>query len=336
MAVRLLDVARLAGVSVKTVSNVVNNHPHISTVTRDKVSAAIDELGYRPNVSARQLKHGRGGFITLALPSLTRPQYSQLAALIGEEAERVGHLLLLAVTGGMHSAERLALEGTRTHVVDGVIMLQLEVSGDEIAARRQTFPLVLLGEAPAPFGYDQVIIDSRAAARAMTEHLLGLGRRRIGVIRSAGPDASNSLRLAGHLGALRAAGIDPVHELDVLVGGHERADGCAGMQLLLEANPRPDAVFCFNDVLAVGALRACSEAGVRVPDQIAVAGFDNIIDASWTSPSLTTIAPDLRQLAHEAVRLVMEQIKDGRSGGTRVEVDWQLIVRESTAGVARG
>lgn len=335
MAARLRDVAERAGVSVKTVSNVVNNHPHVTEATRAKVSAAIEELRYRPNLSARNLKHGRAGFLALAVPAMDSPYFAELAARITEEAAALGFIVLLDVTGGDADAERVVLEGMRSHVIDGVIFSPLALSADEIGRRADSLPMVLLGERPVPTGFDHIAVNSVAAARAATEHLVAHGRRRIAAVGRESVKGTASVRLRGYRQALKAAGLTYDTDLVIGVPHFERADGHAAMQQLLDLPEPPDAVFCFNDLMAIGALRACVEAGVRVPEEVAIVGFDDIAETRYSNPTVTTISPDLTGLARAALELLSRRI-DGDDGPAEdVEVAWTLEARETTLGVRR-
>ncbi len=286
MAARLRDVAERAGVSVKTASNVLNHHPHVKASTRERVEAAMAELHYRPNLSARSLKHGRAGFLALAVPAMDSPYFAELAARITEEAAALGFIVLLDVTGGDADAERVVLEGMRSHVIDGVIFSPLALSADEIGRRADSLPMVLLGERPVPTGFDHIAVNSVAAARAATEHLVAQGRRRIAAVGRESVRGTASARLRGYRQALKAAGLTYDTDLVIGVPHFERADGHAAMQQLLDLPEPPDAVFCFNDLMAIGALRACVEAGVRVPEEVAIVGFDDIAEtATPTRPS---------------------------------------------------
>lgn len=334
MAARLRDVAERAGVSVKTVSNVVNNHPHVTEATRAKVSAAIEELRYRPNLSARNLKHGRAGFLALAVPAMDSPYFAELAAKVTSEAAAMGFIVLLDATGGDEHAERVVLEGMRSHVIDGVIFSPLALSADEIAGRDDDLPMVLLGERLTPTGYDHIAVDSVAAGRAATEHLLALGRRRVAAIGRETVRGTASERVRGYRQALRAADLAYDPELVVGVPHFERGDGYAAMQQLLALPSPPDAVFCFNDLMAVGAVRACAEAGVRVPEDVAVIGFDGIAETRYANPSISTISPDLTHLARRALEILVSRIDGDTSPSQEVAVPWTLVARESTTGRA--
>ena len=320
MAARLRDVAERAGVSVKTASNVLNNYPHIKASTRARVEKAMAELKYRPNLSARSLKHGRAGFLALAVPAMDSPYFAELAARITAEASALGFIVLLDVTGGNADAERVVLEGMRSHVIDGVIFSPIALSADEISGRADDLPMVLLGERPVPSGFDHIAVDSVAASRAATEHLIAQGRRRIAAVGREAVRGTASARLSGYRQALRAADLPYDPELVIDVPHYDRADGHAAMLRLLELPDPPDAVFCFNDLMAIGALRACVESGVRVPEDIAIAGFDDIAETRYSNPTVTTVSPDLTGLARQALELLSLRISGDASPAREVKV----------------
>ena len=327
---RLKDVAARAGVSVKTASNVINDYPHIKPSTRARVQEAIRELHYRPNESARQLKHGRAGFLALAVPHVNVPYFGEIAATISAEATRLGYIMLLDITDADAEAERVVLDGMRSHIIDGVIFSPLVLSTDEIANRADDMPMVLLGERAVLSSCDHVAVDSVAAARAMTEHLIVSGRRRVAAIGREAREGTGSVRLAGYRQALDQAGLAYDPTITVGVESFGRADGKAAMERLLALPNPPDAVFCFNDLMAIGAIRACVEAGVGVPGQIAIAGFDDIAEGRFSNPTLTTVSADLDVLSREALRLLLSRIDSTERPAESVAVPWSLKVREST------
>ncbi len=333
MAARLRDVAERAGVSVKTASNVLNNHPHVKASTRERVEAAMAELHYRPNLSARSLKHGRAGFLALAVPAMDSPYFAELAARITEEAAALGFIVLLDVTRGDPDAERLVLEGMRSHVIDGVILSPLALSADEIGQRADNLPMVLLGERPVPSGFDHVAVNSVAASRAATEHLVAQGRRRIAAVGREATRGTASERLTGYRQALEAARLPYDTDLVISVTSFDRADGHAAMLELLALPEPPDGVFCFNDLMAIGALRACVEAGVDVPEEIAIIGFDDIAETRYANPTVSTIAPDLTGLARSTLALLSRRIDGDHGPAVAVDVAWTLEPRETTLGV---
>ena len=177
--VRLEDVARVAGVSIKTVSNVIHDYPHVSNRTRERVQRAIDDLGYRPNALGRRLATGRTGLIALAFADVSVPYFSELARVVSAAASERGYRPLLELTGGTLQGERAVVSSSEAGLVDGVIFQPSVMSSKEIAQHRGDVPLVLLGEGAAPLSVDHVMIDNVAAATEATHHLIALGRRRI-------------------------------------------------------------------------------------------------------------------------------------------------------------
>jgi DNA-binding LacI/PurR family transcriptional regulator len=320
-------------VSVKTASNVLNNQPHVKASTRERVEAAMAELHYRPNLSARSLKHGRAGFLALAVPAMDSPYFAELAARVTEEAAALGFIVLLDVTGGDADAERAVLEGMRSHVIDGVLFSPLALSAEEIGRRADRLPMVLLGERPVPTGFDHIAVNSVEAARAATEHLVAQDRRRIAAIGREKARGTASERLRGYRQALKAAGLPYDTGLVVNVPHFERADGHAAMQQLLDLPEPPDAVCCFNDLMAVGALRACVEAGVKVPADVAIIGFDDIAETRYSNPATSTSSPNLTGLARQALDLLGRRISGDASPAQDVQVEWSLEARETTLGV---
>ncbi|GGT04720.1 LacI family DNA-binding transcriptional regulator [Streptomyces chromofuscus] len=339
MGASLKDVAALAGVSVKTVSNVVNGYTYVTPHTREKVERALGQLDYRPNLSARNLRQGRTGVIALALPELDAPYFAELSRFVIEAATERGWTVLIEQTDGLPAREREVLDGVREQRIDGLIFSPITVGADELSARTDSTALVLLGERVLEGPTHHVAVDNQLAAREVTEHLLSLGRTRIAAIgRQDNPNANTAhLRLAGYREALATAGIAYDERLAPATSNYHRADGARLMRQLLDLPQPPDAVFCCNDLLALGALRTALSAGLRVPEDIAIAGFDDIEDGRYSTPTLTTIRPDKEQVARVAVEMLEFQINGARSAGRRRPVPCEvtarhdLIVRESTS-----
>jgi DNA-binding LacI/PurR family transcriptional regulator len=332
MPVRLRDVAVHAGVSIKTVSNVVNGYAHVSPATRERVEASLAELDYRANVSARSLRTGRSGVFALAVPALDMPYFAELTRYVVKEAETLGYTVLVDQTDGLRERERVVVTGVRSHLIDGLILSPIAMDAPELGALARGTPIVLLGEKIDRAPVDHVAFDNVAAARAATEHLVGLGRRRVAAIGyQAGAQARSgvaAVRRAGYEAALARAGyaVDPA--LTREVHGYSRGEGASAMLSLLP--DRPDAVLCFNDTLALGALHALARQRVRVPEDVAVVGIDDIEDGRFSTPTLTTIAPDKAGVAREAVRLLEHRLESPMSASRRVSVGFELVTREST------
>ncbi|MEU5723346.1 LacI family DNA-binding transcriptional regulator [Micromonospora sp. NPDC047738] len=328
---RLKDVAERAGVSVKTVSNVVNGYQHVRPDTRARVEQAIAELNYRPNLSARSLRKGRTGVIALAVPELDIPYFAELARHVVTAAAEHSWTVLIDQTGGGPEQERKAARGIGDHLIDGLIFSPLALTAADLADL-DGLPMVLLGERVDHGPADHVMIDNVTAARQITAHLVGLGRRRIAAIgaQRTPEGASARLRLAGYAAALADAGLGYDERLVAPAAAWHRADGAAAMRALLDSGVRPDAVFCFNDTLALGALRALHVAGLRVPEDVAVAGFDDIEDGRFSIPTLSTVAPDKERIARLAVDLLADRLAADRGAPPRELVaPHRLALRES-------
>lgn len=335
---RLIDVADLAGVSFKTVSNVVHGYEHVSPAMRAKVQQAIEALDYRPNLSARNLRQGRVGVVAVALPDLRVPYFAELAAALVDAAQEVGCTLLVDQTNGRRDAEILASEGLGGHLIDGVILSPLALRPEDLRDRPPGMPLVLLGEHGTAAFADHVAIDNVAAAADATRHLLGLGRRRIALLGAQPPGVSRmaALREQGYRLAHREAGIEVDERLVVTTPWFLRDDGAAGMARLLDGDADPDAVLGVNDLLAIGAMRTLADRGVAVPDDVAVVGFDDIEEAQYQRPALTTVSPDKRAIARQAMLSLQARIDSDEQAPLRdITVPYRLIIRGSTEGVAR-
>jgi DNA-binding LacI/PurR family transcriptional regulator len=336
-AVSLKEIAKRAGVSVATVSNVVNGYRPVAEATRERVRRAVDELGYSPNLSARHLRSGRTGVIAFAIPDLNNPYFAELAEAAVREAGRHGYTVLLDYTDADRDKELLVSQGFQAQVVDGLILSPSRLDRTDVLRRTSTTPMVLVGEQVHDVPYDHIAIDNLAASHAAMRHLLDLGRRRIGFI-GAQADANRQpaqLRLRGYREALAAAGVGYDPRLVAITDRFGRLDGAVAMRRLTALPEPPDAVFAYNDLIAIGALRTASELGVRVPGDVAVAGFDDIDEGRYSTPTLTTISPDKDAIARRAVASLIGRLQGTRTAAPEeVRVPFRLAVRESTAGRA--
>jgi LacI family repressor for deo operon, udp, cdd, tsx, nupC, and nupG len=330
----LRDVARQAAVSIRTVSNVVNGYAPVAETTRVRVQAAIDLLGYRPNLLARNLKQGRSRIIALVVPELDVPYFAELVRLVIAEGRRHGYSVIIDQTDGDEQQEReLIMENSRALSFDGVILSPLAVSAADLASRNSRVPIVLLGEKIFDSAADHVAIDNVGAARAATGHLFAAGRRRIAAIGVQPASGTANLRLQGYREAHRSAGVPVDESLLIETERFHRQDGAAAMEELLARPDRPDAVFCFSDLLALGAMRAALSRGLRIPEDVAIVGFDDIEDGRYSTPTLTTIAPDKSLIARYAVAQVLGRVEStDERGPQEIRAPYELIVRESTVG----
>ncbi len=335
--VTMRDVAARAQVSLKTVSNVVNNYPYIKASTRSRVEEAIAELGFTVNVSARNLRRGRSGMIGLAVPELSLPYFAELADSVIRAAEARGLTVLIEQTGAVRERELAVLGGERRSFTDGLIYSPLALGPDDVGELSVVdYPLVLLGERIFGGPADHVTMSNVEAAYAATMHLVERGRRRIAVIGAHEGEAvgSAALRMQGYRRALDHAGIPFDPALVAEAGLWHRSTGAEAMARLLDDRVEIDAVFGLNDALALGALHVLHDRRVSVPGQIAVIGFDDIDETAYSSPTLSTVHPGREEIARTAVDLLLQRIEGpGKDQPFReVIADFSIVERQSTAG----
>lgn len=320
--VTMREVAKAAGVSIKTVSNVVNDYEFVSQATRDKVNKAIAELGYTVNVSARNLRRGQTGIIGLAIPDLQMPYFAQLSSLVIEEAKKVGLRVIVEPTQYSRDGELEALHGAQQTMIDGLIYSPLELGQDDVEQLKVDYPLVLVGERIFTDQVDHIATENVEGAKRATQYLLTTGCRHVAVVgvHRGEKVGSAALRYQGYLEALEEAGVEFDDRLVVESGMWHRSDGVRAMNTLLDS----------------GVMHAIQMRGLRIPDDISVVGFDNSDDSQYLSPALTSIAPGLEAVARLSVKVLKERI-DGRDPnvdrpGEKVfrKVTSSLVVRQST------
>lgn len=337
--VTMVEVAALARVSPKTVSNVMRGHPHVRAEVRERVRLAAAELGYRPDVRGRSLKTGRTGAIALALPDVRLPYFGELAHAVFESAAEVGLHVLIRETGASREGEAAVLSSLEAGVVDGMLYYAASIDSEEVDALRGSLPLVHLGENPAVEAVDSVTIDNVGAAREVAAHLLALGRHRIAFLGHELVELTETsrLRIEGYRAALAGAGVPAPAELLVPRRQVEAAAAADALTAALDAGLEVDALMCRDDLAAIGALQVLHSRGLAVPQDVAVTGWDDIALAAFTAPPLTTVRADTGSLAATAVHLLRERI-EGETGPGRHErtIPHRLVVRDSAPSVPVG
>ena len=330
------DVARAAGVSAMTVSNVINGRPHVREATRERVVRAMAELDYRVNVAARNLRAGRTYTIGLAVAEIDRPYYGQLAARIIASAERHNLRVLVEQTGASRENEVDALALSRNRMYDGLILSTVGLGPSDVDLLRVDYPIVILGERIFDGPVDHVAMANVEGAKAATRLLIERGCRTIAIID--GPDSGetnvSSLRSQGYRAAIEEAGLEYDPELAFTVPYLTLAEGRKAGHDLVDAARGIDGIFCVTDTVALGVLRALADAGVDVPGKVKVIGFDNIEEGAYSVPSLSTIDPDHELMARTAVDMLVQRINDpGTPLKPREFVSpFVLVERESTVG----
>jgi LacI family transcriptional regulator len=329
--VTIREIADLAGVSIATVSRVVNSRGDVAPETRDLVMRVVQEHGYMTNRSARALSGGRTGHIGLTIPLMRGDYFAAILEGALEAVYEEDMRLVLYTTLHEHDREVSVLERLSDGATDGaIILLPLESSAELVALQESGFPFVVVDpRIPLDDGIPAVSAAHRAGALAATEHLLSLGHRRIGHISGPAGWAAATERIEGYHSALAAAGVLPTSEL-IAEGNFEAPSGVAAAHVLLDLPDPPTAIFAGNDNMAAGVLQAAHQRGLTVPGDLSVAGFDDADLASILSPGLTTVRQPLAELGRTGVNLLTRMLERQRVEALRVELATRLVVREST------
>lgn len=329
------DVARLAGVSQPTVSRVLNNTKTaipVSKKTREKVLAAINELGYRPNMTARSLRTQRTQMISLLIADITSSFYHLLAQEIQAVAQSHDYDMLIANSDHIYENEKRFCEAVMRRPVDGVIMVPQHLTYDDLddLITITNTPIAVLGQHIQHPAIDVVYADDELASYDAASWLLNeRGHQTIGYLGVAPVYPPSPRRWRGFQRALDAAGMTPDPNF-LMQGDWSLESGRAAIQNLLKTKRLPSAIFAINDLMAIGAILALQDAGLAVPDDVAVMGFDNMREATMIRPNLTTIAQHPRDIGRKAAEALFDRI-EGRSPEKRrlIESPLKLIVRDS-------
>jgi DNA-binding LacI/PurR family transcriptional regulator len=328
------DVARAAGVSPMTVSHVINDHPHVRVSTRAKVLEVIEQLDYRVNLAARNLRTGRTGTIGLAVPEVDRPYYGQLAARIIRAAARYNLRVAIEQTGASRDNELDALFLSRNRLYDGLILSTVGLGPADTDLLKLDYPVVILGERIFDGPVDHVAMPNVDGACAATLHLIERGCRRIVMVDGqVGEEVDVSgLRLTGYRQALQTSGITFNPSLVVNVEKFTMQSGSEAVKTLVAAGEDFDGVFCVTDTVAIGVLRGLADLGVSVPSSVKVIGFDNVEECNFTTPSLSSVDPDHDLMARTAVSLLIHRMDEGTPGRDHQEFvsNFTVVEREST------
>jgi LacI family transcriptional regulator len=324
------EVAEKAGVSPTTVSHVVNNTRYVSEHVRNRVRLAMRELNYRPNALARSLRRGETLTLGLILPDSANPFFAEISRAIESEAFQCGYSVILCNTENNIEKERLYTEVLENKQVDGLIFV---ASGEDLQAISEIagngLPLVVVDRDMGNLELDTVTTDNFSGGLIATQHLLSLRHQRIACITGPSNITPSADRVTGYRAALQQAGV-PVDEVLLARGDFHPASGYQAALQLLQRNPRPTAIFACNDLMAIGAIRAASQLGLRVPQDVSILGFDEIELASYTTPPLTSVSQPKEEIGQLAVALILERIQDHTLLPRRKVLSPRLVIREST------
>ncbi|MFB7250016.1 LacI family DNA-binding transcriptional regulator [Microbacterium sp. NPDC056234] len=328
------DVAKAAGVSPMTVSNVLNAHPHVRESTRQKVLAAVEELDYRVNAAARNLRTGRTGTIGLAVPNIGDHYFARLAALVATIAGEEGYRVEIEHTDAVRERELEAMTLSQNRMHDGLLLSTVGLGPEDKGLLRVDYPVVLLGEGIFDGPLDHIAMPNVDGSYAATAHLIAQGSRDVAIfdVRFTLSDSVRDLRLEGHQQALRDAGITPDPRLFFDITDFTMQEGYRAAQQVVESGVSVDAVFCPTDGVAIGALRGFADAGIRVPEDVRVIGFDDLPESEFLTPRLSSVAPAHEVTARTAVTFLVERIRGTAPAEAREFVTpFELRARASTA-----
>lgn len=328
----LEDIARQVGVSRSTVSRVINGSPHVSENVRDRVLKAVQATGFQPNAAARSLASQRSYMVGLVLPQsvssfFTDPFFPHLTQGIAYGCNNNDLTLSLFLAGNHEDEEKILPRISRRGLLDGVLVQSGQL-GDWLIEQlaKSSLPTVMIGRPFDPTGINYIDVDNVSGAASAVRHLIGLGYDRIATITgSAGSNATTD-RLDGYRMALQAAGREIEPDL-IAEGNFSESSGYTAMKQLLPRRPR--AVFAASDTMALGAMRAIHEAGLRVPKDIAIVGYDDLPLAAGATPALTTVRQPITKFGVRAVELLMEVIGSGATPARNIILETELVVRQS-------
>jgi LacI family transcriptional regulator len=326
--VTIADVARVAEVSPTTVSHVLSGKRRVRGSTSQRVMDAITELGYRPNSAAQQLRTRRSRMIAVLVPDITNPFYSTLTRGLADTVAGDDYGTFVCNTDGSLQREQKFMHDVLDRGVDGIVMASVNPAAQGGLTRtRFGTPIVCIGETIDDDEVDLVTAENEVGARVAAAHLLHQGAQRLAMIQ--GPEEAGTSRDRGFCDALAASGrsVDPAL---MVRGDWTRAGGRAAMHELMELDPRPDAVFCANDLTAIGAMDALRELGLRTPDDVKLAGFDDVDAATIVTPTLTTVRNPAYETGAQAGGLLLSRMLGQYDGaGRTVVLSCPLVVRDS-------
>ncbi|EJY1762623.1 LacI family DNA-binding transcriptional regulator [Klebsiella oxytoca] len=321
-------IARLAGVSVATVSRVLNNSDTVKAKNRERVLQAIKESNYQPNLLARQLRTARSNMILVMVSNIANPFCAEVVKGIEEEAEKNGYRILLCNSGSDLARSTSGLQLLSGKMVDGIITMNALSSLPELTTMIGDAPWVQCAEYADNGSISCVGINDVDAAQGAVSRLVDGGRNRIALINHDLSYRYSRLRERGYKSVLHVREL--AYQQVTYASDLSAAAGTRAMETLLAQKEKPDAVFAVSDSLAAGALRAIAQAGLRVPEDIAVIGFDGTELAEVVSPQLTTVEQPSREIGRTAVTLLMKRIDNPDAAVERVMMDWRVIPRAST------
>jgi LacI family transcriptional regulator len=333
MRATIHNVAKNAGVSVATVSHVINGTHYVSPELVERVFKAINSLNYQPNKLARALSRRDIPLLALIVPDISNPYWSSLTRAVQDITDPYDYSVIVCSSNGLLEREIRFLRSL-SGWVSGLILHPNHVTQDQVNQLiLNNLPVVILGDFSKPekksLNWDRVIANNRESVQTAIGHLIDLGHRRIAFIQGSTGTPSSVKRLAGFFDAIKLAGLQVDDNL-IVQGDYTRASGRKAMATLLNLSGPPTAVFCANDLNALGALEEAKIHGCKIPEYISIVGFDDIDEAALASPPLTTVRLPPYEIGIVAAEKLIERLK-GRAEASHILIEGKLIVRESTA-----
>ncbi len=330
--ITIKDIANYLTISVSTVSRALTDDKNIRSETKEKVKAAAEELGYKPNPVATNLKYGRTNTIGVIVPEMITPFASQVIGGIQEVVYPLGIKVLIAESHESHERELDNIATMERFMVDGIIVClsDYQKSRDEyLRLQAAGMPLIFFDRIPHGMEVSQVIVDDYYKSFFLIEHLIRSGHKRIVHIQGSKAVYNSHERAKGYRDALRKFNLSETEDLIVTKGlGFE--DGAEAVDQLIERGVEFDAIFAFTDTLAIGAMNRLRERGIDVPNEVAIASFSGTILSTIVTPQLTTIEPPLHQMGVESAKLILERIKDHNAPIRSIVLDAKTQLRAST------
>jgi LacI family transcriptional regulator len=332
----ILDVAERAGVSVGTVSNALNHPEIVADKTLAVIQAAIDELGFVPNAAARQLTGARNKAIGLTVLGIDNPFFSEVYRGVEAVANQAGYLIVVSIFAGDPTHERRQLRLLEEQRVAGIIATRVSQDNSRVYSqmRKRGMPVVLLDRHSASRGQCSVSVDDVAGGRLAGEHLCGLGHRRLALVNGPRDWTQCADRRTGFLAAAEDAGAELLPGADIELEQMTMPSGEAAVRSLLAGKERPTAIFCTNDLLALGVEHALIGAGFRIPEDFAIVGYDDVALATMAFVPLTSVAQPAYELGRRAAQQLMSEADDKAHKHEQVVFEPELVVRASTVAAA--
>ena len=323
------DVAQAAAVSVTTVSHVVNETRYVSEELRERVLQAMDKLNYHPNTLARSLRQGISHTIGLIVPDNANPFFAEIARVIETRGFENGYSCILCNSDSQLEKELTYVSMLVAKQVDGIVFIGASSHSEQIALlTEQAVPVVVADRQLLDSDVDLVLVDNYRGGHLATEHLISQGHRRIGCVTGPSDTTPSADRVHGYMDALAAAGL-PVDNTLIVKGDFRYSTGATGASQLLDLTEPPTAIFACNDAMAIACMAVVRERGLAIPDDISIIGFDDVPQAAFTSPPLTTVAQPIEEIGKVATDLLIERMSGSTRPNQRVILDVSLVIRGS-------